>query len=119
MSNEYSSIVKEYLTYKKNIEPKLVLLYLHQTNIAEKEIDIFKSHFIAALATVDPNFPLYLWCYLFLLVTITLNLLPPLQIKPKLSAYELLKGTFDDNKISLTLPSYKSLVHKATAKRRI
>ena len=60
MDNECSSIIKDYLIYEKNVELILVLPYLYRTNMTKKAIDIFKLHFIADLAIVDPKFPLYL-----------------------------------------------------------
>lgn len=77
MDNECPNVVKEYLTESKNIELMLVPPCMHRVNAAEKAIDIFKSHFITGLDTVDLNFPLYLWCRLLPLATTTLNLLRP------------------------------------------
>ena len=117
MDNECSDIVKNYIKNTKNIELLLVPPYSHRVNTAEKAIDIFKSHFIAGLATVHPSFPLYLWCRLLPLATTTLNLLHPSRINPKLSAYELIHGTFDYNKTPLAPPGSKVLVYDAPAKR--
>ena len=66
---------------------------------------------------MHPSFPLHLWCRLLPLATATLNLLRPSRINPKLSAYELLHGTFDYNKTPLAPPGSKVLVHDAPAKR--
>ena len=38
--------------------------HIHHTNAAEKAIDTWKCHFLAGLASVDPNFPIRLWCCL-------------------------------------------------------
>ena len=118
MDNECSSIVKDYLKNEKKIELLLAPPYLHRINTAEKAIDIFKCHFITGLATVDPSFPLHLWCRLLDLATTTLNLLRPSRINPKLSAHELLEGTFDYNKTPIAPPGCKVLAHDSVDKRK-
>ena len=104
IDNECSELVKDYVKNALKIDLLLVPPHLHRTNAAEKAIDIFKNHFIAGLATVDPSFPLHLWCRLLPLATTTLNLMRPSRINPKLSAYELLNGIFDYNKTPLAPP---------------
>ena len=81
-----------------NVSLQLVPPYDHRTNPAEKVIDTFKSHFIAGLASLPPDFPLHLWDRLVNHATITLNLLRPSKLNPKLSAYAQLYGAFDYNK---------------------
>ena len=112
MDNECSELVKDYIKNALKIDLLLVPPHLHRTNAAEKAIDIFKNHFIAGLATVDPSFPLHLWCRLLPLATTTLNLMRPSRINPKLSAYELLNGIFDYNKTPLAPPGCKVIVHE-------
>ena len=97
MENECSSTVKSYLN-NNNIELQIVPPNLHRTNAAEKEIGLFKDHFISGLATVHPSFPLHLWCRLITLAFTKMNLLRQFHINPKLSAYEILNGVFDYNK---------------------
>ena len=105
MDNECPSVVKKYLQ-ENNVELRLVPPFQHRANAAEKAIGIFKDHFISGLATVDPNFPLHLWCCLIPLAVTTLNLLRPSRINPKLSAYEFLNGIFDYNKTPLAPPPW-------------
>ena len=63
------------------------LPHIHQRNSAERAIQTFKNHFIAALACTDPNFPMSNWCRLLPRAELTLNLLRPSRLNPKLSAY--------------------------------
>ena len=61
--------------------------HIHRRNSAERAIQTFKNHFIAGLASIDPNFPLSNWCRLLPQAELTLNLLRPSRLNPKLSAY--------------------------------
>ena len=93
LDNEASTILKEFLT-AENVEYQLVPPHIHQRNSAERAIQTFKNHFIAGLASTDPNFPLSNWCRLLPQAKLTLNLLRPSRLNPKLSAYAQLEGAF-------------------------
>ena len=56
---------------------------------------------MSVLATVDPQFPMYLWYQLLPAVDIQLNLLRQLRLNPQLSANVHLNGVFDYNKTPL------------------
>ena len=101
-----------------NVAYQLVPPHDHRTNPAEKGIDTFKSHFIAGLSSLDPTFPLHLWCRLLPQAILTLNLLRPSRINPHLSAYALLNGTHDFNATPLAPPGTKVLVHETRDQRR-
>jgi hypothetical protein len=91
---------------------------MHQTNAAKKAINIWKCHFIAALSSVDPNFPMHLWCQLIEQGTTTRNLKRPVHINPRLSAHAQLNGVFDYNRTPLAPPGIKVLIHETPANRR-
>ncbi len=60
MDNQATKHIKNFLT--KNVcKLQLVEPHNHQVNAAECAIQTFKDAFIAALATIDSNFPLQLW----------------------------------------------------------
>ena len=65
---------------------------VHRRNAAERAIQTFKDHFIAGLASVDPQFPIQEWDRLLPQATITLNLLRNARVNPKLSSYAYLFG---------------------------
>ena len=117
MDNECPSIVLEYIKNTKKMDLLLVPPYMHRVNAAEKAIDSYKNHFISGLATVHPDFPLHLWCRLIPLASITLNLLRPSRINPRLSAEECLNGVFDYNKTPIAPPGCKVVVHESTTNR--
>ena len=83
------------------IDHQLTPPYDHRTNPAEKSIDTFKAYFIAGLASVNPDFPLHLWCHIIPYAVLTLNLLHQSNINPNLSAYAQIHGPFNYNKTML------------------
>ena len=87
------------------------MLYKNRNNQAERTIQIFKSHFKAALAMVDPNFPLSKWDRLIPQDNLTLNLLRSVRSNPKLSAYSYVYGTFNFMATLLALPRTKVVAH--------
>ncbi len=59
MDNQASKIIKQYLT-PKQCNLMLVEPNNHCVNVAERTIQMFKDHFVSALATTDSEFPLQL-----------------------------------------------------------
>ena len=117
LHNEASTILKEFLT-AENVEYQLVPPHIHRRNSAERAIQTFKNHFIAGLASTDPNFPLSNWCRLLPQAELTLNLLRPSRLNPKLSAYAQLEGAFDFNRTPLAPPGTRVIVHEKPTQRR-
>jgi hypothetical protein len=76
MDNETSNAFMEHLRTNK-ITIDLVPPHQHRRNKAERAIQTFKNHFVAALAGVDPNFPMTAWDEIMEQVEITLNMLRP------------------------------------------
>jgi hypothetical protein len=74
----------------------------HRLNHAERAIETFKNHFIAILYGTDSGKQ----------DVMTLNMCPPSQINPKLSAYQQVWGNFDFNKTPLAPPGCKVVVHE-------
>ena len=70
------------------------------------------------MESTHPYFPLSQWCKLIEQSNITLNLLRPSIINPKLSAYSQVFGNFDYQKTPLPLPGMKVLSHVLTIDRR-
>jgi hypothetical protein len=116
LDNECPGALKRSIT-QSGATFQLVPPYMHRTNAAEKAIDTWKCHFIAGLASVDPQFPMHLWCRLITQATTTLNLLRPSRLNPRLSAEAHLNGAFDYNRTPLAPPGTKVLVHEIPAKR--
>ena len=109
LDNEASGAFKSFLK-AQNIEFQLTPASLHRRNAAERAIRTWKNHFIAGLSSVDPTFPLRLWCQLIPQSEISLNLLRQSRLNPKLSAYAQLFGLFDYNATPLGPPGCKVVV---------
>ena len=101
-----------------SVKFQLVPPYLHRTNAAERAIQTYKDHIIAGLSRCNPNFPLHLWDRLIPHTTLTLNLLRPSRINPRLSAEAQLNGAFDFNRTPLEPPGTRVIVHETPNNRR-
>ncbi len=104
--------------YTNDFDFQLVPPGIHWRNAAERAIRTFKNHFIAALCSVDKNFPIHLWDQLLPQAEITLNLLRGSRINPKLSAWAQVHGTFDFNRTLLGPPGCRVLAHEKPDKRK-
>ena len=83
--NECPSGLKTFLR-AASVKFQLVPPYLHRANAAERAIQTYKDHLIAGLSSCDPNLPLHLWDHLIPYATLTLNILRPSCLNPRLSA---------------------------------
>jgi hypothetical protein len=63
MDNEASVALKSYFT-EQDITYQLVPPHCHRRNAAERAIRTFKEHFVAGLASLDPDFSMHLWDHL-------------------------------------------------------
>ena len=84
---------------------------IHRQNPAERAIRTWKDHFMSVLATVDPAFPMHLWCRLTHAVNIQLNLLRQSRLHPQLSGKCHLNGVFDYNKTLMLPLGTKSIIY--------
>ena len=116
LDNEASDILLHYMAINK-IDVQLAPPHMHRRNLAERAIRTWKDHFIAFRATCDPKFPSNLWDLLIPQAELTLNLLRPSRIQPKLSAYCLLNGHFDYNRTPIAPPGTKVIIHEKPKQR--
>ena len=72
LDNECPTVLQKFMTVKDECF-QLVPTHLHRRNSAEREIQTFKNHFIAGLASVNKNFPVHLLCRLLPHCLLTLN----------------------------------------------
>ena len=95
-----------------NIELQLASPVSHLRNAAERSISTFKDHFIVGIWSTDLDFPMQNWDRLVEQAEITLNLLSPSRLNPKISEYSQLNGTFGYNRTPMTPPpGSRTLVH--------
>ena len=67
---------------------------MHRRNSEERDIINFKDHFIVGICATDPDFPMKNWDRLLKKLEITLNLLRPSILSPRLLAYAQLMGNY-------------------------
>ena len=117
LDNECPGGLKTFLR-AKSVKFQLVPPYLHHTNAAERAIQTYKYHFIAGLSSCNPNFHLHIWERLIPHATLTLNLLCPSRLNPRMSSEAQLNGAFDFNRTPLTPPGTRVIVHETPNNRR-
>jgi hypothetical protein len=117
LDNEASSALKNFFT-THDVEYQLVSSLYHRGNAAERAIHTFKEHFVAGVASVDPDFPLYLWDRLLPQAEMTLNLLQMSRQHPQLSAASHYHGLIYYNKTAFDPPGCKIIAHEKPEKRR-
>ena len=116
LDNGLPPAMKEYMD--KEIKYQLVPPTQHRRNSAKRAIRTFKNHFIAGLCSTDENFPLKCWCRLLDQAELTINLLRPSRLNPRLSAYAQLNGSFNFNTLPLAPPATKVAVYETPSTRR-
>jgi hypothetical protein len=109
IDNEISLAFKR-MCKDKDVKIEYVPPGQHRANIAERMIAVVKSYLISALATSSPFFPIDLWDLLLPQVEITINLLRPSRVDPRISAYEALHGKFNFNKTPLAPPGSECII---------
>ena len=118
MDNECSPAMMHLIVEEHQQKLQLVPSHDHKTNLAEKVIDTFKCHFIAGLCSLDPLFPLHLWCRLLQDCEDTLNMLRSSRLHPQMSSYNHLEGIIDYNTTPIAPPGLKTLVYETPTQRR-
>jgi hypothetical protein len=111
MDNQATRHIKKFLT-KKDCKLQIIEPHNHRVNAAERAIQTFKGAFIAALATLDSDFPLQLWDWLTPQVEDTLNMLQASPVNLSKSAYKILNGPYDWNRYPLAPLGCKAVVYE-------
>ena len=110
LDNETSTLLLNAFECER-IQYQLVPPNIHHRNAAEKAIDTWKSHFIAGLSSVHPDFPLLEWDRLTFQAMMTLNFLRNARVNPKLSAWEYIFGRYDYKATPIAPPGSKLILH--------
>ena len=116
MDNEVSEDLKQYFE-TSDIQFQLVPPYMRWRNAAEIYTITFKKHFIAALCTVYPRFPFYLWDLILPQVDLKLNILRWSWLKPEISAYEQVDDIHNFERTPLAPLVCKVKIHDKPRKR--
>jgi hypothetical protein len=116
LDNECSTVLKEYMR-EQDITFQLVPPGTHRCNAAERAIRTFKNQSIAALCSLDKNFPVHLWDRLIPQAVLTLNLLRGSRINPKLSAWAQINGPYDYNATPIASPDIHVVAYEPPSQR--
>ena len=100
-----------------SIDFQLVPPQLHRNNAAERAILTYKDNLVAGLSSCNPNSPLHIWDRLIPHAALTLNLLCPSCLNPRLSAEAQLNGAFDYNRTPLAPSSACVVAYEAPGDR--
>ncbi len=111
MDNQATKYIKHFLD-KNKYNLQLVKPHNHRVNAAERAIKTFEDAFIAALATMDSNFPLQLWDWLTPQVMNTLNMMRASHVNPTILAYKALNGPYDWNQYPLAPLGCKAKIYE-------
>ena len=94
MDNDCSEEFKEVIK-NNGVKYQLVPPHYHRQKIDEKEIQVFKDHFVLVLCGTDKIFPLQLWCHILPHAEHQLNLLLKSWEVPTISASAHMYGQHD------------------------
>ena len=117
LDNEASAAYKEAIT-DSGMTYQLVPPDDHRRNVAEKAIQTWKDHFIAALSGTADDFPLHLWCQVIPQMEKQLCLLRQTNINPKISTYAHLYGPHNYNALPFVPIGMQALVHDKPQRRK-
>ena len=110
LDNEFSTKLKTALDEHK-LPYQIVTLHKNRNNLAERDIQTYKSHFKRGLSGTDPEFPMSEWDRMMPQFNITLNLLRSSRKNPKLSAYACMHGAFNFLATPMSSPGTIEIVH--------
>ena len=111
LDKEISEAYKEEIL-ATNMSYQLVLPDVHRRNIAEREIQTWKSHFIGILSGTAATFPLHLWCQIITQAKRQLLLVSQTNLNTNISSYAYMYGQHDNNAAPFVTIRMESLVHK-------
>ena len=114
LDNEFSGALRAAIT-TEDLTFELVPPNQHRRNAAERAIRTFKNHFIAGLATCDPEFPLREWDFLLPQAGLTLEIHVLILISLR-GPY--LFGNHNFNKVPLLPPGTKIVQHAKPDNRK-
>ena len=102
LDNEFSEEFKEVIN-NNGMKYQLVPPHDHRRNISEKDIQVFKYHFVSVLCGTDKKFPLKLWCQILPYAEHQLNLLQKSRALTTMSAFAHMYGQHDYDSHSFAL----------------
>ena len=109
IDNVATNAIKTYLE-REEIKVQFVTPYDHQVNAAKRAIQTFKNHTILGLCVCNEQFPSILWCKITKQAQDTVNMLRISRVYQKLSAFHVLEGQHDFNKVPFGPPGTRATI---------
>ena len=109
IDNVATKAIKTYLE-SEEIKVQFVEPHNHRVNAAERAIQKFKNHTIAGMCVCNQNFPSMLWDKLIRQSQDTLNMIWTSRAHPHLSAFHVLEGQHDFNRVPLGPPGTRATI---------
>ena len=118
LDNETSALLEQFLNIEAKVKHEFISTGSHRANKAERAIQSWKNHFVAGIASVDKDFPMYRWADLNEQCEITLNVLRSFTDNDTISAYEGIYGhKYDFLSHPIAPPDTKAIVYEPADKR--
>ena len=117
LNNEASPEYKRAIKEKWNANYQLVTPNTHQINAAERDICMFKDHFISILAGFAPDLPRNLWNLLLPQTELILNLIRQVTLEPSISTWSYFHGPFNYDATPIGALVCDIIAHKKTGTR--
>ena len=117
LDNEISEEYKEEIRHT-GMTYQLVPPDDHRRNLAEREIQTWKNHFVSFLSGAASTFPLHLWCRIIPQAERQLLLLIHSNVNTHISAYAHVYGQHDYSTEPFAPIGMESLVHDKPQRRR-
>jgi hypothetical protein len=111
IDNVATKTIQTYLE-ANDIRIQLVEPHNHRVNAAERTIQTFKDHMLTGLSTCDAQFPSLLWDRIAPQAQDSLNMLRTSRAHPQLSAYHVLEGAHDFNRVPWAPPGTRATIFK-------
>ena len=109
IDNVATKAIKTYLKSEK-IKVQFLTPNDHRVNAAERAIQTFKNHTISGLCICDESFPSILWFKLIQQSQDTLNMIRTSRVHPKLSAFHVLEGQHDFDRVPFGPPGTRGTI---------
>jgi hypothetical protein len=116
LDNETSRDVEDFIA-EQQASIQYTPADMHRTNIAERAVRTWKNHFTATRAGTAPSFKMANWCKMTEQTDITLNMMRPCTLNPKLSAFEAMEGMYSFDATPMAPIGTEMLMHLKPIRR--
>ena len=116
MDNETSQEVESFIKGQQQTQLQYTAPDRHCPP-AEKAVQTYKCAFKSTLASLPTNFPLALWCRLLPQIDLSVNIVRPNRLNPKLSAWAAMEGDFHFDKTPIAPPGSEMVIHEKPSRR--